>query len=211
MGIFPRKILTLCLWESGLRKRAKSLENKGVLLYILEQESQQGLKSNYYKPSTGFKGGVYLIELQTGKIVFPELDITLQPFMHYSDFITVFPKDKIIHIRDMRTGYIWYDLREKVCDNKIPVQLCFNPQEKLEFVQLYPQYYDPNNIPSWENWTPKAAQEDKKYCDEWLVRFCGLHSEENFFPWGSIASYYDPRSVGSGIYIHYTQMAKKEM
>ena len=152
-----------------------------------------------------------MIESQTGKIIFHELDVTLSPLMHYSDFIAVFPKDKIIRIRDMRTGYIWYDIREKIYDNKIPVQLCFNPQKNLEFVQLYPQYCDLNNIQSWENWTSEAAQKDKKYCDEWLVRFCGLHSKENFFSWGAIASYYDPRSAGSGIYIHYTAMTKNEI
>ena len=61
-----------------------------------------------------------MIELQTGKITFPELNITVSPLLHYADFISDFPKDKITQIRDMRNGYIWYDIKEKVYDNKIP-------------------------------------------------------------------------------------------
>lgn len=47
-----------------------------------------------------------MIELQTGKITFPELNITVSPLLHYADFISDFPKDKITQIRDMRNGYI---------------------------------------------------------------------------------------------------------
>ena len=43
-----------------------------------------------------------MIELQIGKIIFPELDITVSPLLHYADFISDFPKDKIIQIRDMK-------------------------------------------------------------------------------------------------------------
>ena len=42
-----------------------------------------------------WKGEAYLIELQTGKITFPELNITVSPLLHYADFISDFPKDKI--------------------------------------------------------------------------------------------------------------------
>ena len=62
-----------------------------------------------------------MIELQTGKITFPELNITVSPLLHYADFISDFPKNKITQIRYMRNGYIWYDIKEKVDDNKIPV------------------------------------------------------------------------------------------
>jgi len=144
-----------------------------------------------------------LIELQTGKIIFPELNIIVSPLLHYADFISDFPKNKIIQIRNMGNGYIWYDMREKVYDNKIPVHICFNPWGNLEFVELYPQSFDLNAIRHWENWTSEEMQKDKKYCDEWLVRFCGLQSEENLFSWGSISSYFDPRSCSSGICIHY--------
>ncbi len=62
------------------------------------------------------KGEVYLIELQTGKIMFPELNITVAPLSHDADFISAFPKDKIIQVRDMGNGYLWYHIREKVYD-----------------------------------------------------------------------------------------------
>ena len=52
------------------------------------------------------KGDANFIELQTGKIIFPELDITVSPLLRYDDFISDFPKDKIIQIRDMRNGYM---------------------------------------------------------------------------------------------------------
>ncbi|MFR5401524.1 MAG: hypothetical protein ACLTH3_16685 [Lachnospira sp.] len=59
-----------------------------------------------------------MIELQTGKITFPELNITVSPLLHYADFISDFPKDKITQIRDMRNGYIWYDIKEKFMTTK---------------------------------------------------------------------------------------------
>lgn len=150
-----------------------------------------------------------MIELQTGRIIFPEPDITLSPLLPYADFISDFPKDKIIQIRDMKNGYIWYDIREKVYDNKILVYLCFNPQGNLEFVELYPQSFDLNATRQWETRTLEEAQKDKKCCDEWLVRFCGLQSEENIFPWGSVSAYFDPHSYSSGICIHYTSRTER--
>lgn len=153
----------------------------------------------------GKRRRIYLIELKTGKIIFTELNTTVSPLLQYADFISHFPKDKIIQIRDMKNGYIWYDIREKLYDNKIPVQLCFNPQKTLEFVELYPQSFDLNIIRHWENWTLEEVEKDKKYCDAWLMKFCGLQSEENLFSWGSISSYLDPRSGGRGICIHYTE------
>ena len=146
-----------------------------------------------------------MIELQTGKIIFPELNIAVSPLLHHADFIYGFPKDKIVQIRNTKNGYIWYEVREKIYDNKIPVHLCFNLQGNLEFVELYPQIFDLNAIWHWENWTPEKVKKDKKYCDEWLVRFFGLQSEENLFSWGSVSSYLDPRSCSSGICIHYTE------
>ncbi len=122
-----------------------------------------------------------MIEIQTGNIIFPELNRTISPLLHYSDFISVFPTDHILQIRDMKNGYIWYDMRETIYDNKIPVYLCFNPQKALEFVNLYPQSFDINVIRHWEEWSPEEVEKDKKYCDEWLVKFCGLQNEENFF------------------------------
>lgn len=148
-----------------------------------------------------------MIDLQTGKITFFELGITVSPLLYRTDFISDFPKDKITQIRDMKNGYVWYDVREKVYDCKIPVFLCFNPQKNLEFVELFPQSFDLNAIRHWENWTPEEAQKDKKYCDEWLLRFCGLQSDANSFSWGSISAYFDPRSYSSGICIHYTASA----
>ena len=82
-----------------------------------------------------------MIELNTGKITFPELNITLSPLLHSTDFISDFPKDKILRVRDMKNGYIWYDISEKVYDTKIPVDLCFNPQGNLEFIELFPTKY----------------------------------------------------------------------
>ncbi|MCD7886610.1 MAG: hypothetical protein LUG44_03180 [Clostridiales bacterium] len=146
-----------------------------------------------------------MIELQTGKIIFPELNITIVPLLHYADFLSDFPKNKIIQIRDMRNGYAWCDIREKVYDNKIPVAFCFNPQGVLELVHLYPQSADATASQHWEYWTLEEAQKDKMYCDKWLVNVCGLKNEENLFPWGSVSSYFDPRSCSSGICIHYKE------
>ena len=147
---------------------------------------------------------IALIEIQTGNIIFPKLNRTISPLLHYTDFIAMFPKNHILQIRDMENGYIWYDMRETIYDNEIPIHLCFNPQKALEFVNLYPQSFDINAIRHWEEWSPEEVEKEKKYCDEWLVKFCGLQNEENFFSWGSVSSYFDPRSCSSGISIHYT-------
>lgn len=151
-----------------------------------------------------------MIELQTGTIIFPELDITISPLLQHADFIADFPKERILQIRDMKNGYLWYDIRETVYDDKIPVQLCFNPRGNLEFIELYPQSLDVDAMWSWENWTAEEAQRDKKYCEEWLGRHCGLQEEENLFSWGSISAYFDPRSCSSGISIHYKEGMERE-
>lgn len=51
-----------------------------------------------------------MIELQTGKITFPELNITVSPLLHYADFISDFPKDKITQIRDMMLDKIFENI-----------------------------------------------------------------------------------------------------
>ena len=61
----------------------------------------------------------------------------------------------------MKNGYIWYDIREKIYDCKIPVHICFNPQKRLEFIDLYPQFFRLNTNSAWENWTPEQAEKDK--------------------------------------------------
>lgn len=140
-----------------------------------------------------------MIELKTGKIVFSELDMAVRPLMAREDFVLSFPGDRILQIRDMKNGYIWYDVREKIYEEKIPLGLCFNPRGELEFVEIYPQFAGGRQSAAEE------GKREKEYCDRWLVEFCGLKRAENSFPWGTLSSYFDPRSYSAGISLHYTK------
>lgn len=150
-----------------------------------------------------------MIDLQTGNFTFPELSISLTPLYFRNDFISIFPKDRIIKIRDMGNGYIWYDVREKVYDTdfKIPVWICFNPQDELEYIDLYPQAFDAKANRMWAAWTEDEMKRDKKYCNEWLIKYCRLKQDENQFTWGTITVYYDPRSASCGICMKYAKLA----
>lgn len=147
-----------------------------------------------------------MIDLRTGNFIFPELSISLLPLYCRNDFISTFPRDRIEKIRDMKNGYIWYDVREKIyeTDFRVPVWMCFNPQNQLEVIHFYPQAFDAKVHREWAAWTEENMKKDKKYCEDWLSNYCSLVHGENDFTWGTIIAFFDPRSASCGIEIRYT-------
>lgn len=145
-----------------------------------------------------------MIELDTGNLSFPELNLTLHPLISREVVTQQLPKGRFHQIQDSRTGYCWYGMREKIYkeDTEIPIWLCFDQDKRLESVELYPQF---SSDESMEGWPQDAMDSEQKYCAAWLQRFCGLTWSDNGFPWGTIISDYDPRSDSCGIVIRYTK------
>ena len=145
-----------------------------------------------------------MIELETGAISFPALSVTLLPLCSREKFIEGFPKDHYHKLRDTASGCSWYGAKEKIYseDAKVPVWLCFNRENQLESIELYPQFGDEDNT---EGFPMDAEDSEQKYCSAWLQRYCNLTWEENGFPWGTIRNDYDARSDSCGIVIRYTK------
>lgn len=147
-----------------------------------------------------------MINLVTGGVIFCDRVIELLPLSSKQNFATTFPPNAIEKIRNMRNGYIWYELSAKIYPNDdiFPVWLCFNPQDQLEFVQLYPSCFRTGTNHTWDDWTEEKMVQDKKFCDDWLSKYTGLDSDETTFSWGSISSFCDKRGGGCGVAIRYT-------
>lgn len=152
-----------------------------------------------------------MIDIKTGEILLGDIKFLIFPLMSKEQFTASFPKDKILKKRDMGHGYVWFDIKGKIYGQKFPVELCFNPSDQLEFVYLYPQYSSGVNLKetTLKEWIENTVEETK-FCNEWLLKNCGLQNKNNKFsygeitsPYGDIISYYDPRSYSSGICIHY--------
>ena len=145
-----------------------------------------------------------MIELRTGEISFPILNITMSPFSTRDHFLQQFPKEHYHQIQDSASGCTYYGAKEKIYgeDSEIPVWLCFNREDRLESVELYPQFGAEENL---EGFPMDAEDSEQKYCSAWLQRYCGLTWENSGFSWGTIQNDYDVRSDSCGIVIRYTK------
>lgn len=145
-----------------------------------------------------------MIELKTGAISFPALSVTLSPLTSRDSFLTSFPKERYHKLQDSASGCSWYGAKEKLYDgdSAVPVWLCFNRDNQLETVELYPQFGGEENM---EGFPIDAEETEQKYCSAWLQRYCNLTWTNTGFPWGTITNDYDARSDSCGIVIRYTR------
>ena len=145
-----------------------------------------------------------MIELQTGAISFPSLSVTLCPLISRENFLTCFPQGRCHKLPGNASGCSWYGAKEKIYaeDTEVPIWLCFNREDRLETVELYPQFGCEENP---EGFPMDAEETEQKYCAAWLQRFCSLPWENTGFPWGTIVNDYDARSDSCGIVIRYTR------
>ena len=145
-----------------------------------------------------------MIELKTGAISFPALSVTLSPLTSRDSFLTIFPEGRYHKLRDTASGCSWYGAKEKIYaeDTAVPVWLCFNRDNQLSSIELYPQFGEEENTVGF----PLDAEEsEQKYCSAWLQRYCNLTWNNTGFPWGTITNEYDARSDCCGIVIRYNK------
>lgn len=145
-----------------------------------------------------------MIDLKTGRICFPDLKLELAPLSSLDAFLDQTPADRYHEIRQAGKEFTWYGLKEKIYeeDSVIPVWLRYDRENRLESVELYPQFCSckkAQGLPS------DAEDTEQKYCAAWLQRFCGLTWENSGYSWGTITTDYDARSDSCGIVIRYTK------
>lgn len=111
---------------------------------------------------------------------------------------------KFHQIQDHKTGCFFLGMREKIYeeDGEIPLWLCFDKEQRLTSVEIYPQF---GFGMAAEGFPSDAQESEQKYCAAWMQRFCGLTWKDTGFPWGTICSDYDSRSDSCGIVIRYTK------
>ena len=145
-----------------------------------------------------------MIELKTGSISFPDLSVTMSPFSSRETFLKEFPMGHYHQIQDAASGCAWYGAKEKIYpeDSEIPVWMCFNRDNQLESVEIYPQF---GNLTALKGFPMDAEDSEQKYCAAWLQRYCGLTWENSGYSWGTIHNDYDVRSDSCGIVIRYTK------
>ena len=107
----------------------------------------------------------------------------------------------------MKTGYTWYYLKETLYpqDDLVSLELCFTPEGRLMSLELHP-----STMKGEPAWSEEAGQQRKALCDRWLNSYCGVsmppaefHTSQLDYPWGTLSTYYDPRSGNSGIVLGY--------
>ena len=149
-----------------------------------------------------------MIELNTGAISFPNLSLTLSPMSTRESFLSSFPQGRFHKLRDTASGCSWYGAKEKIYadDTEVPIWLCFNSDDRLSSVELYPQFaceMSPEGFPL------DAEETEQKYCAAWLQKYCSLTWSDTGFPWGTICNDYDARSDSCGIVIRYSKQDEK--
>ena len=123
-----------------------------------------------------------MIDLKTGSIAFPDLQVTMTPFCTMDCFQKAFPQERYHKLRDSANGCAWYGAKEKIYneDTEIPIWLCFDSRGRLESVEIYPQFGDAECT---EGFPMDAEDSEQKYCAAWQQKYCGLAWEDSGFPW----------------------------
>ena len=150
-----------------------------------------------------------MIDLKTGTISFPELQLSLQPFSTRHFLQEQCPENRYHEMKSPESSYTWFGLKERICreDTVIPVWLRYSREGLLESVELFPQF---GNTEEAQGLPQDALDTEQNYCAAWLQRFCGLSWRESGFPWGIIRTDYDARSDSCGIVIRYTKPERSE-
>jgi len=119
-------------------------------------------------------------------------ELTKDSFISSDLFIDVIRQDDY--------GYTRYIIKPQLIDNdQFSITLIFKPDGILDFVFLGIAIN--GSIPSWENWSEEKELQKKTILDEWMKK--NFSAIEKDLSWGSIGSFYDPRSASSHITIRY--------
>jgi hypothetical protein len=94
-------------------------------------------------------------------------------------------------VRNMKTGYVWYDLPEtRIAGKPVVVGLCFFKRTLDSVVFAIP---DPLYGASWDDWSESKERARAEATRNWL-RSLGYPVGE--YRWGIVYAEYDPRSGG---------------
>ena len=146
-----------------------------------------------------------MLNLDTGTVCLEGL--SLSPTLTLEAFRREFPRERIAGAWPVKTGYTWYYLKETLYpqDDPVSLELCFTPEGRLMSLELHPSAT--KGEPAWSE---EAGQQRKALCDRWLNSYCGVsmppaefHTSQLDYPWGTLSTYYDPRSGNSGIVLSY--------
>lgn len=93
--------------------------------------------------------------------------------MKKEELLEILEKSDILKKRrGLGNGYEWFDLWVNLFDDTFLISACFNPNQQLEIIELYP-YLTKDKLSSegevsWEQATKSGLMEDKKICNNWL-------------------------------------------
>jgi hypothetical protein len=144
-----------------------------------------------------------MINVENGEIVIENFPYLLNHKVERKSFQKTFPKEFVRNIEDMNNGYIWFNIWGSIIgkDNEILIALCFNPNDEIESIHIYPHVHRNTKL-DWCDWSEENFLKEKVICDKWLRENFYLN-ECNNFSWGTIASFSDIRSGSNGIIIRY--------
>lgn len=144
-----------------------------------------------------------MIYIQNGEIIVENLPYSLNSNIQRKNFEETFPKEFIRDIDDMNNGYIWFNIWGSIDmkGNIILLSLCFNPNNGIESISVYP-HVSQNIKLDWADWSEEKFAKEKVLCDKWLIKNFNL-KEHNEFNWGTIGSYSDRRSGSNSIIVRY--------
>ena len=147
-----------------------------------------------------------MVDLDVGTICLG--DVSLSPALTLEAFRRDFPKERITGAWPVKTGYTWYYLSETLHPRDGPalLALCFTPEGRLMSLEIHP-----STATGGPAWSDTAGQQRKAACDRWLRDYYGVampparfHTSELAYPWGTLSTYYDPRSGDSAIMMSYS-------
>jgi len=98
-----------------------------------------------------------------------------------------------VTVRDMKTGYVWYDLPEaEIAGSPILVALCFF-ERSLNRVTF--SVSDEVYGTSWSDWSESKERARTEATRKWLD---SLGYPVGKYRWGSVYAEFDPRGGGGG-------------
>ncbi|HEY2580847.1 MAG TPA: hypothetical protein VGI43_03525 [Mucilaginibacter sp.] len=157
-----------------------------------------------YHTSAGFRNKLSKCKDMTNKII-----DSLNGQLKISDLLIVskktVPNDLFrcfkpndIEVRDVKTGYIHYTIRDINLKNYyFYFSLCFFG-DKL--ARLTFGFKDQPGMLSWDDWSEAKEIQRKVEYDHWLNDEIGTLRT---FPWGTIVTFFDGKGGGSGIVLRY--------
>jgi hypothetical protein len=137
----------------------------------------------------------FIIDRDSGRLRFPDLQLELRPMMPEAEFIAATAK---INRDNLGSNQGWqrYSIRHLISnDRRLGLFLIFlnGKLDKLSFAYAHKDE-------SWATWTEQGELErQKEYREELTAQLGGSDT----FPWGRISAILDSKSGGTDIWVDY--------